>query len=57
MEIYLNFSILLINGLIEFIKCERIAIVADIPKVLDLFPVNEPINNDKHPKKRPSNDK
>ena len=42
-----------IKGLIALMKCESIAIIVDIPKVLVLFPVMEPINKDRLPKIRP----
>ena len=42
-----------IKGLIALTKCESIAITVDIPKVLVLFPVMEPINRDRLPKIRP----
>ena len=42
-----------IKGLIALTKCESIAITVDIPKVLVLFPVMEPINKDRLPKIKP----
>ena len=49
------FFVTSINGLIAFIKCDNIAIVALIDKVLVLLPVIDPMSKDKLPKTKLNN--